>query len=85
MTPQVDFLYPFDKGFFGKTLYKMAKENTKDFKPSKITRDSIDDLVEYFDKKLFNYMPKLERSPRVDTVEKRTTVVNQGLSNFWEY
>ncbi len=82
MAPKVDFLYPFDKGFFGETLFTRTKKNIKDFKPSKITRDSIDDFVEYFDNKLFNFSQKLERSPMTDTVEKQALVADYGLQNL---
>ncbi|MBD5403352.1 hypothetical protein HDR58_11235 [bacterium] len=61
-------LYPFDKGFFGKTLMECPKNNIKISQSSKFEHDSIDDLNRHFAMQLFNR--SLEKTPVVDTFNK---------------
>ena len=85
MAPKVDFFYPFDKGFFGKTLAQAAKQPLPEgFIPSKLKLDSIDDLVKYFDSKLFSPQP-LERSPKVDKVVIKQPLAANKDFDFWGY
>lgn len=59
---KIDIFYPFDKGFFGKTLMTPIKDGLKVAREgSKIQLDSIDDLNHYFSQKLMK--SNLERVP----------------------
>lgn len=65
MSFKVDFLYPFDKGFFGKTLSAWSKSHAGEgIKPYKIEMSSIDDFNKHFADKFFEH--RLERTPETD-------------------
>lgn len=84
MAPKIDFLYPFDKGFFGKTLLSSKTVLPKNYRPSKLKWDSVDDIIKYFDNKMFKQ--RLTRSPKTDIVEIQPTVSNNNtLTNFLGY
>ncbi len=67
MAYKVDFLYPFDKGFFGKTLADSANKAVKIDNPSNLKMDSVDDLVKHFKDECIRCA--FERSPKVDSFE----------------
>lgn len=84
MAPKIDFLYPFDKGFFGKNLSASKSVLQKNYRPSKLKFDSIDDMTKYFDNEMFQQ--RLTGSPKTDIVEKQPKVSNNNtLTNFGEY
>lgn len=67
MAPRVDFLYQFDKGFFGKTLLSTAQiKSGKNIHPTKVISDSISDFNKYFESKFLN---TLEKTPKTDAFE----------------
>lgn len=54
MTYKITSLNPFDRGFFGSTLLKQRKF-PKNYTPSKLEQDSIDDLNKHFLQKMFMF------------------------------
>ena len=83
MIRNVDFLYPFDKGFFGQNLLNAKKIMPKNIIPSKFKPDSIDDFLKYFDEKMFR-RASLERTPKSDMmITAQSLTGKQG--NFWGY
>lgn len=82
---KVNLFYPFDKGFFGKTLMSPMERVIKHGKPSKVEMSSIDDFNKYFADKLFHC--PLERSPKADVLDVKadldeTRVVNDLVELF---
>lgn len=64
---KVNLFYPFDKGFFGKTLMSPMERVIKHGKPSKVEMSSIDDFNKHFADKLFRSV--LERTPKADVYD----------------
>lgn len=70
MAFKVNSLFPFDKAFFGKPMRAWSNRNSGEMlNASNFKLDSIDDLNNHFDKKLFEFVGsrKLEKSPVNDT------------------
>ncbi len=79
---KIDIFYPFDKGFFGKTLMTPIKDGLKAAREgSKIQLDSIDDLNHYFSQKLMK--SNLERVPETEKFTRTANVeMPSSLANF---
>ncbi len=79
MAPKVDFLYPFDKGFFGSSLLAASK-HTPSGKVQKAERlmDSVSDFTKHIEDMIISKL-KLEKSPKSDVFEK---VTNSSTFNF---
>ena len=74
MAMKVDFLYPFDKGFFGKTLLAGAQDNAvRNPLLKRVMPDSISDFMKHFENKMYKH--SLERAPKADTYEVSEPVV----------
>lgn len=66
MTYKITSLNPFDRGFFGSTLLKQRKF-PKNFTPSKLEQDSIDDFNKHFCQKIL--MTKKADSKKIQQVQ----------------
>ncbi len=79
---KIDIFYPFDKGFFGKTLMTPIKEGLKVTREgSKLQLDSIDDLNHHFALQLMK--SNLERVPETEKFIRTANVeMPSSLADF---
>lgn len=67
MSYKVNIFYPFDKGFFGKTLSTFKNEGAKITQTTELKQDSVDDMIKYFKDKCVKM--SFERTPFNDSYE----------------
>lgn len=68
MAAKIDFLYPFDKGFFGKTMRNSTPfETAKQTAYKKVMPDTLSDFMRHFEMKM--KQQTFERVPQKDTYE----------------
>ena len=83
MIRKVNSLNPFDKGFFGQNLLNAKKNMPQNVIPSKFKADSIDDLLKYFDEKMFKKVT-LEKAPKTDMVVTGQSLTSKS-NNIWGF
>lgn len=69
MSYKVNIFYPFDKGFFGKTLTTNNRAAVKLEKSSNLQLDSADDFIKHFQDSCIKR--RFERSPKSDSYESK--------------
>lgn len=79
-------LNPFDKGFFGSTLMGARKPLPRNFKPSKVEFDSVDDFNKHFQQEILHSAKKNSSNknlPKTQNVKvKRSNFLLNMFSNL---
>ena len=70
MSYKVNIFYPFDKGFFGKTLTSSNRVSAQLESHSNLKLDSVDDMIKHFRDECVKYA--CERSPKADIYEPKS-------------